>query len=159
VSVPLACMLVASCEPRVEAHIRVGESGGVDRVRVCIDLECSRPGTASLYPSLASVFVSSWMRGFSFFTAKAGSRVSESLAGGKTKRGSIAILVSSECCYRKRVGSNGHVVDAQCRGCVTVILTVETQCAIGFTTDLESETSLSQENRNYQQERSGCGAK
>jgi hypothetical protein len=42
---------------------------------------------------------------------------------------------------------------------VTVILTVETQCAIGFTTDLESETSLSQENRNYQQEHSGCGAK
>jgi hypothetical protein len=57
VSAPLSCMVVDDCEPSVIGGMLIGESGGVDTVLGFIGLECLRPGTASLYPSLASVLV------------------------------------------------------------------------------------------------------
>jgi hypothetical protein len=59
VSAPLLRVLAASFEPRVEERMLVGESGGVDRVRRFEGRESLEPGTASLYPSLISVLVSS----------------------------------------------------------------------------------------------------
>jgi hypothetical protein len=59
VSALLLCIFLASYEPRLEERICVGDPGGVETVRRFAGLEYSRPGTASLYPSLTSVLVSS----------------------------------------------------------------------------------------------------
>lgn len=67
VSAPLSCIMAGAWDPRVTDRKRVGESGGVETVLRFKGLECLRPGTASLYPSLISVLmlVSSWICGLS----------------------------------------------------------------------------------------------
>lgn len=57
VMAPLSCILTESCDPIVEARMRVGESGGVEAVRRFAGRECLRSGIVSRYPSLASVSV------------------------------------------------------------------------------------------------------
>ena len=56
VSAPLSCIM-AGGDPRVTDRKRVGESGGVETVFRFEGLECLRPGTASLYPSLILVLM------------------------------------------------------------------------------------------------------
>lgn len=93
VRAPLSCILTGSCDPIVEERIRVGESGGVETVRRFTGRECLRVGTVSRYPSLASASVLSWICGLAFLVVKVESSTSGPFAGGKTKRGKLAILV------------------------------------------------------------------
>lgn len=98
VRAPLSCILTESYAPIVDERIRVGESGGVETVRRFAGRESLRSGTLSRYPSLASASVLSCICGLAFFVVKVESRASGPPAKGKTKRGKVAILVTSESC-------------------------------------------------------------
>jgi hypothetical protein len=59
-------------------------------------LECLLCGVVSLYPSLASVSVSSWICGFPCFAVKVEVEIFESFAKGNEKSGRLSILYIGE---------------------------------------------------------------
>jgi hypothetical protein len=96
VNTALSCLTSPSREPMVYDRARVGESGGVELSVKVADFECVLCGTVSLYPSRASISVSRWMCGRSFFVVNIELEKSDSSLEGKSKRGRLSILYTDE---------------------------------------------------------------